>query len=194
MGTHSFLLGGSSLVYNLWVHWCHHLVIIIWLYPKETALKICKRKKNFFSLKFSGNSQHSYWTHQSDFLCNDVSFSFNDGLEINSLNPGISRVSCQKGPYLPCVSMAGRALLAGYPRYVVETSIFTVFTTLWHLLPDKCQAFCTFLCKILCISGLNINACPWTFNIFVRDSWWEICLVCNFEEGVEKLSVGQQIL
>ena len=23
-----------------------------------------------------------------------------------------------KGPYLPCVSMAGRALLAGYPRYV----------------------------------------------------------------------------
>ena len=22
-----------------------------------------------------------------------------------------------KGPYLPCVSMAGRALLAGYPRY-----------------------------------------------------------------------------
>ena len=29
----------------------------------------------------------------------------------------ISRVSCQKGLYLPCVSMAGRALLAGYPRY-----------------------------------------------------------------------------
>ena len=24
-----------------------------------------------------------------------------------------------KGPYLPCVSMAGRALLAGYPRYVM---------------------------------------------------------------------------
>ena len=24
-----------------------------------------------------------------------------------------------KGPYLPCVSMAGRALLAGYPRYVL---------------------------------------------------------------------------
>ena len=28
----------------------------------------------------------------------------------------MSRVSCQKGPYLPCVSMAGRALFAGYPR------------------------------------------------------------------------------
>ena len=33
-----------------------------------------------------------------------------------------SRVSCQKGPlYLPCVSMAGRALLAGYPQ--IPTSI-----------------------------------------------------------------------
>ena len=200
--------------------------------------------------------------------------------------------------------MAGRALLAGYPRYVVEISILTVFTPSWYLLPDKCQAFCTFLCKILCISsaaeirspgrqmrpmnpqgdprsyhswsvwrpmdylgfcrkcfvmkverrfyrctdikcplclskmrtlfgpfwpffywlhglsrllidhptinhrwsvrrarilhflqhcisGLNINAGPWTFNTFARDSWWEICLVWNFEESVEKLSVGQ---
>ena len=25
-----------------------------------------------------------------------------------------------KGPHLPCVSMAGRARLAGYPRYVVQ--------------------------------------------------------------------------
>ena len=25
-----------------------------------------------------------------------------------------------KGPYLPCVSMAGRALLAGYPRHIGE--------------------------------------------------------------------------
>ena len=24
-----------------------------------------------------------------------------------------------KGPYLPCISMVGRALLAGYPRYIV---------------------------------------------------------------------------
>ena len=28
-----------------------------------------------------------------------------------------------KGPYLPCVSMAGRALLAGYPRYVYSSRI-----------------------------------------------------------------------
>ena len=30
----------------------------------------------------------------------------------------ISMVSCATGPYLPCVSMAGKALLAGYHRYV----------------------------------------------------------------------------
>ena len=29
----------------------------------------------------------------------------------------ISRLSCQKGPYLPCVNMAGRALLVRYHRY-----------------------------------------------------------------------------
>ena len=31
-------------------------------------------------------------------------------------NPDIEGI-LPKGPYLPCVSMAGRALLAGYPRY-----------------------------------------------------------------------------
>ena len=30
----------------------------------------------------------------------------------------LTGVSCPKGPYLPCVSMAGRAPLAGYPRDV----------------------------------------------------------------------------
>ena len=28
-----------------------------------------------------------------------------------------------KGPYLPCVSMAGRALLAGYPRYLSKDQL-----------------------------------------------------------------------
>ena len=45
-----------------------------------------------------------------------------------------------KGPYLPCVSMAGRALLAGYPRYVTCWSNifliffphFDVFQTIWN--------------------------------------------------------------
>ena len=36
------------------------------------------------------------------------------------VHPMNSRISCQKGPpYLPCVSMEGRALLAGYPRIML---------------------------------------------------------------------------
>ena len=35
----------------------------------------------------------------------------------------ISRVSLPKGPYLPCVSIAGRALFAGYPRYVITRPV-----------------------------------------------------------------------
>ena len=31
-----------------------------------------------------------------------------------------------KGPYLPCVSMAGRALLAGYPRYIIFNLILVI--------------------------------------------------------------------
>ena len=34
-----------------------------------------------------------------------------------------------KGPYLPCVSMAGRALLAGYPRYVMNSKNIIVLVT-----------------------------------------------------------------
>ena len=48
-----------------------------------------------------------YWTHKSAFVVNDVSFSFNDGFEINSLNPGIPRVSCQKGPFGRIPSICG---------------------------------------------------------------------------------------
>ena len=42
----------------------------------------------------------------------------------------ILRVSCQKGPYLPCVSMAGRALLAGYHRYDDRWTCMCNFVTL----------------------------------------------------------------
>ena len=40
-----------------------------------------------------------------------------------------SGVSCQRGPYLPCVSMAGRAFLAGCPRHVVYCFIYGLITT-----------------------------------------------------------------
>ena len=33
-----------------------------------------------------------------------------------------------KGPYLPCASMAGRGLLAGYPRYSLEIKVVMAFS------------------------------------------------------------------
>ena len=38
-------------------------------------------------------------------------------LNIKNILPGIEGI-LPKGPYRPCVSMAGRALLAGYHRYM----------------------------------------------------------------------------
>ena len=43
-----------------------------------------------------------------------------------------------KGPYLPCVSMAGRALLAGYPRYALGN--WVIIGSDYGLLPVGCQA------------------------------------------------------
>ena len=37
---------------------------------------------------------------------------------INQTGLVISMVSCQIGPYLPCLRIADRALLAEYPRYM----------------------------------------------------------------------------
>ena len=53
------------------------------------------------------------------------------------------RLSCQKGPtchagilpkgpYLPCLSMAVRALLAGYPRYVQNVMIWFCGISFWN--------------------------------------------------------------
>ena len=44
----------------------------------------------------------------------------------------------QKGPYLPCVSMAGRALLAGYPRYSVILSHTKAFNINGHEMMLSC--------------------------------------------------------
>ena len=45
-----------------------------------------------------------------------------------------------KGPYLPCVSMAGRALLAGYHRYILllkQSAIYHLFIKLWVVIPEN---------------------------------------------------------
>ena len=50
----------------------------------------------------------------------------------------ISRVSCQKGPYPPCLRMADRALFAGYPRFVPSLQGCFIDTGAITLLP-QCQ-------------------------------------------------------
>ena len=49
-----------------------------------------------------------------------------------------------KGPYLPCVSMAGRALLAGYPRYELLNIRALKFKDLnkIHIFPCMGKIFC----------------------------------------------------
>ena len=67
-----------------------------------------------------------------------------------------------KGPYLPCVSMAGRALLAGYPRFVTFTppppnhclneKWIIMNISLWYFNPQKffiqAKAFEYFICRM----------------------------------------------
>ena len=45
----------------------------------------------------------------------DMEYHIIDNMQVYGVLP--------KGPYLPCVSMAGRALLAGYPRKYQVTDI-----------------------------------------------------------------------
>ena len=56
---------------------------------------------------------------------------------LSSLRHGPAHIEgiLPKGPYLPCVSMAGRALLAGYPRYASANSTWIPTTAANGLLP-----------------------------------------------------------
>ena len=46
-----------------------------------------------------------------------------------------------KGPYPPCLHMADRALLAGYPRYI---HVLTIVNKMhFKILPAKCSPFCS---------------------------------------------------
>ena len=69
------------------------------------------------------------WTVQSGKLCPwaHVEAPFSYAVEY------ISRLSCHKGPYLPCVSMAGRALLAGYHRYQSLRRLGKCWTIEYHI-------------------------------------------------------------
>ena len=67
-------------------------------------------------VKLINLSFHRHW----QLGCYMISYCF-----LQSIKDFITRVSCQKGPYLPYISLAGRALLAGYHRiknFVSRTS------------------------------------------------------------------------
>ena len=49
------------------------------------------------------------------------------------------RVILPKGPYLPCISMAGRAFLAGYHRYVLSTFMSILISNIYFLVNKPYQ-------------------------------------------------------
>ena len=68
-----------------------------------------------------------------------------------------------KGPYLPWVSMVGRALLAGYHRFVLTLNLIThqSFNSLTYFFISKCSRSGQFLCasvwSVEAYSRLAIN-------------------------------------
>ena len=70
----------------------------------------------------------------SDFLMN-LDFGVTDRMYLH-----ISRVSCKKGPHLPCVSMAGRALMAGYDQAPFTPNNEFVIHTKFHETSQPPQA------------------------------------------------------
>ena len=65
-----------------------------------------------------------------------------------------------KGPYLPCLCMADRALLAGYPRCMFDRSHGS---TLWHIISYR-----TTLCR-------HPNVPVILTKILTRDTWYLTC-------------------
>ena len=83
-----------------------------------------------------------------------------------------------KGPYLPCVSMAGKALLAGYPRYAELPAILSSL--------DAPQAPINQGCTVIkrWDGWVKMDATPRTFVTTRSDSrfapsHWESVLPCN---------------
>ena len=80
-----------------------------------------------------------------------------------------------KGPYLPCVSMAGRTLLAGYPRYILSIIYICNIGSTTDIKSNNLRNGIFFIC-ILCrwLSCLL----PFTSNIYIIDGpkWHELCI------------------
>ena len=80
-----------------------------------------------------------------------------------------------KGPYLPCVSMAGRALSAGYPRYdVYHDAIMKTFSHYWHFVASQKTGYVELQCFQCCqVSKLlqKLRSCRWFWAYWRKYRW-----------------------
>ena len=79
--------------------------------------------KHLFEMPFSPGNAQKAMKQQMTFNKISTSTSF-PSTAARYFLPWNIEVILPKGPYLPCVSMAGRALLAGYHRYISVQIIF----------------------------------------------------------------------
>ena len=85
-----------------------------------------------------------------------------------------------KGPYLPCVSMAGRALLAGYPWYADEW--FNKISLTEHI--SIVTAFLLNIFQWVFISGLvsfslNMAITLHKWQAIIRQWWHSLSYICT---------------
>ena len=85
----------------------------------------------------------------------------------------LSRVSCQNGPYLPCVSMAGGALLAGYHRYVTTTQDHLTYHYWWLIFEHLTFCFIWLYGIILCEPTFLLT--HWDMFMVIRH-WVRWCI------------------
>ena len=79
-----------------------------------------------------------------------------------------------KGPYLPCVSMAGRALLAGYPRYTYFGGL-----KIWILITGLNIVVSYLTSNALCIKYIITYMGRWIgFHTFHKVSWIKMSSCC----------------
>ena len=92
-----------------------------------------------------------------------------------------------KGPYLLCVSMAGRALSAGHYRYVIwisnwcDAQIISCFQT-WQHGRQQIESHTRNPYQEIGILScfLFSNAGPWGIYLVVAQAWWSICEVNSY--------------
>ena len=72
--------------------------------------------------------------------------------------PGHTEGILPKGPYLPCVSMAGRALLPGYRWYMQHNADLSKSDILWADWSD--------LLAVNCLSGIPIGCITYGITVF----------------------------